>query len=299
MGAEGMNYLIIAGAVLLVIGSGCFLVFQALHKGFSSASKALTDQKQALANRRAYRLAQEQHERGQAYRAQNPVRVVGIPNPDAFRRAFTLLDEYAAAANAYRPSLPAGGDTRFRAYRFPAHMFALARPHPASLSNTDPRKISLTPADVLMGGGADLSSIYGRAATTCEFPCDAPTFRYSSTEVPALKPDFPGVAAPPKAAVRLVTSDGLDVDDRDELQATAYEAELHRVTALNAQARQLHTTFDQKYTAALEAQDLIEIYLADLALKWRDAEATLFREFEQAKKNYEEECQRATQPRRP
>ena len=100
----------------------------------------------------------------------------------------------------------------------------------------------------------------------------------------------------PKAAVRLVTSNGLDVDDRNELQATAYEAELHRVTALNAQARQLHATFDQKYAAALEAQDLIEIYLADMALKWRDAGATLFREFEQAKKSYEEDCQRATQP---
>ena len=235
-----MNYLIVAGVALLVVGYVCFLVFQALHKGVSSASKALADQKHALADRRAERLAEEQLERGRAYRARNPVRAVGIPNPDVYRRAFTLLDEYASAANAYRPTLPVAADTRFRAYRFPAHMFELARPHPASLSNTDPRKISLTPADVLMGGGADLSSIYGRAATTCEFPCDAPTFRYSPTEVPALKPDFPSVAAPPKAAVRLVTSDGLDVDDRDELQATAYEAELHRVTALNSQARQLH-----------------------------------------------------------
>ncbi|XIA63651.1 restriction endonuclease [Bradyrhizobium sp. TZ2] len=93
-----------------------------------------------------------------------------------------------------------------------------------------------------------------------------------------------------------MTSDGLDVDDRNELQATAYEAELHRVTALNSQARQLHATFEKKYAAALEAHDLLEIYLADLALRWRDAETALFREFEQAKKTYEEDCQRATQP---
>ncbi|WP_426532621.1 restriction endonuclease [Bradyrhizobium sp. McL0615] len=291
-----MNYLIIAGAVLLVIGYACFLVFQALHRGYSSASKVLTDQKQALANKRAERLAEEQLERSRAYRAQNPVRVVGIPSPDAFRSAFTLLDEYAAAANAYRPTLPASIDTRFRAYRFPAHMFELARPHPASLSNTEPRKISLTQADVLMGGGADLSKIYGRAATTCEFPCDTPALRYSPTEAPTPKPNFPSVTAPAKTVVRLVTSDGLDVDDRDELHAVAYEAELHRVKALNSQARQLRETFDQKYAAALEAHDLVEIYLADLALRWRDAEENLRREFDKAKKDYEEDCLTTTQP---
>jgi len=96
-----MKYIIVAGVALLVISYACFLIFQALHKGVSSASKALADQKNALANKRAERLAEEQLERGRAYRARNPVRAVGIPNPDAYRRAFTFLDEYASAANAY------------------------------------------------------------------------------------------------------------------------------------------------------------------------------------------------------
>jgi hypothetical protein len=72
-----------------------------------------------------------------------------------------------------------------------------------------------------------------------------------------------------------VTSGGRDVDDEDELQAKAYEAELQRVAALNAQAWQLDTTFHEKYEAAVEARDLMEIYLADLTLKWRDAQAAL------------------------
>ena len=291
-----MKYIIVAGVALLVIGYACFLIFQALHKGVSSASKALADQKNALANKRAERLAEEQLERGRAYRARNPVRAVGIPNPDVYRRAFTFLDEYASAANAYRPTLPVTIDTRFRACRFPAHMFELARPHPASLSHTEPRKISLTQADVVMGGGGDLSNIYARAVTLCEFPCDAPTLRYSPTEASALKPEFPSVTAPPKTAVRLVTSDGLEVDARDEIQAMAYEAELDRVRALNSQARQLFETFDQKYAAALEAHDLVEIHLADLALRRRDAEQNLLREFEQAKNDYEEDWRRAIQP---
>jgi Restriction endonuclease len=289
-----MNYLIIAGAVLFVIGYVCFLVFQALHKGVSSASKALADQKQVLANRKAERLALELSDRAQAYRSENPVRLVGIPNPDAFRRAFTLLDEFTAAANGYRPTLPTGVDTRFRTYRFPAHMFALVRPHPASLSGTEPRKVTLTAANVLMGDGIDLSSVYARAAATCEFPCHPPTYQYPPSQAPAPKPIFPSMSAPPKAAVRLVTTDGIDVDGSGELQAKAYEAELQRVTSLNSQARQLHASFDQKYAAALEAHDLMEIHLADLALRWRDAEASLLSEFEQTKKSYEEDCQRAT-----
>lgn len=291
-----MNYLILAGAVLLVVGYGAFLVVQGLLKGVDAASKTVADQRQAVANKRAERLAHQEYERSQAYRAQNPVRVVGIPNPDAFRRAFSLLDDYVAAASAYRPALPTGVDTRFRAYRFPSQMFELARPHPASLSNTEPRKVSLTSADVLMGGAVDMSNLYGRAAAACDFPCDPPAFRYSQTEAPAPKPNFPSVTAPHPAAVRLVASDGRDVDDEDELQAKAYEAELQRVAALNAQARQLDTTFHEKFAAAVEARDLMEIYLADLTLKWRDAQAALVSEFEQVKEVYERDCQRASQP---
>ena len=93
-----------------------------------------------------------------------------------------------------------------------------------------------------------------------------------------------------------MASDERDVDDEDELQAKAYEAELQRVTALNAQAWQFDTTFHEKYAAAVEARDLMEIYLADLTLKWKDAQAALVREFEQMKEVYERDCQRATQP---
>lgn len=290
-----MNYLILAGAVLLVVGYGAFLVVQGLFRGLGAASKAVADQREALASKRAERVAQQEYEQGQSYRAENPVRVVGIPNPDAFRRAFALLDDYVAAASAYRPALPSTVDTRFRGYHFPAHMFELVRPHPASLSDTEPRKVTVTSADVLMGSGADMTNVYGRAAGSCDFPCDPPAFRYSQTDAPAPKPDFPSITAPPDTPVRLVTLDGTEVDAEDRLQAKAYEAEIHRVTLLNSQARQLHTTFHDKYTAAVEARDLMEIYLADLSLKWRDAETALLREYEQTKEAYERDCWRATQ----
>jgi hypothetical protein len=43
-----MNYLILAGAVLLVVGYGGFLIIQGLLKGFGVVSKTLADQQHAM-----------------------------------------------------------------------------------------------------------------------------------------------------------------------------------------------------------------------------------------------------------
>jgi restriction system protein len=91
-------------------------------------------------------------------------------------------------------------------------------------------------------------------------------------------------------------SDGVEVDRSDELAASAFNYELHRVTTLNAQAAQLRAMFDEKHEAASEARDLMEIHLADLGLKWKAEEAELLQEFEQRKRQYESDCQRATHP---
>ncbi|WP_334476187.1 MULTISPECIES: restriction endonuclease [unclassified Bradyrhizobium] len=222
--------------------------------------------------------------------------MVGLPNPEAFRQAFAVLDEFTAAANAYRPQLPAGVDTRFRAYTFPVNMFELVRPHPATLSHTEPQKITLTSADVQMDGVSDVSALYGRAAVDCAFPCDPPSYRYAADEAPAPKPAFPRLTAPPKTIVWLLMSDGVEVDGRDELAASAFNYELHRVAALNSQAAKLRAAFDERNEAALEAHDLMEIHLADLGLKWRSGETEILQEFEQRNRKYETDCQRATHP---
>src|SRR5262249_35100839 len=109
-----MNYLIIGGAILLVIGWVCFKVFEALDRGASSASKALAAQRQQRLERKEHALAAAERQRIEAYRSEHPVRIVGTPNPEAFRQAFARLDEFIAAANGYRPQLPAKVDTRFR-----------------------------------------------------------------------------------------------------------------------------------------------------------------------------------------
>jgi hypothetical protein len=113
-GADRMNYLIIGGAILLVVGWVCFAVFEALYRGATSASKALADQRQLRLERKKQEksaaLAAAERQRIEAYRAEHSVRMVGLPNPEAFRQAFNVLDEYVTAANAYRPQLPARVD---------------------------------------------------------------------------------------------------------------------------------------------------------------------------------------------
>ncbi|HZR03546.1 MAG TPA: restriction endonuclease, partial [Burkholderiales bacterium] len=185
---------------------------------------------------------------------------------------------------------------RFRAYKFPAHLFEMARPHPKSLSDPEPRKITITADNTVMRDGADIAAVYARAKNACEFPCDAPALRYGSEGAPPPKPRFPDVKLPPKVRVRLVAVDGREIVGDEEPHGRAYMYELDKVASLNSQTELLQQTFEQKYAEATEAYELLEIYLADLALKWRDAEGALLREFETTKAAYERECQSVTQP---
>jgi restriction system protein len=299
-----MQFLLIA-AVVVVVAS--FWLLGALIAALDSFMKSLADakrerQQKRIAQRalaetdRALALAAAERSELEAFRYQNPARLVGIPNPDAYRQSFAALDDLTASANAYRPSLPSNLDFRFRAYKFPSNLFDLIRPHPETLSNTEPRKVTITAEDILMGEGTAIAQLYGRANSTCDFPCEPPQYRYHPDTPPSRKPSFPNVKVVPKVRVRLVTRDGAEIEADDSLQAKAYHSELERVASLNSQAALLRQTFEQKYALAREAYELMEIYLGDFALKWRDAEATLLREFEAVKVAYEKDCQKATEP---
>ena len=176
-----------------------------------AARRALAETERALA------LAAAEQAELETFRSQNPVRLVGIPNPDAYRQSFAALDDFKASADAYRPQLPDNLDFRFRAYKFPSNLFDLARPHPAALSNTEPR-MTLTAEDIVMGGGTAMAQLYGRAKSSCEFPCEPPQYRYLPNAVPTPKPPFPNVKVPPKVRVRLVTRDEVEIEGDDSLQ---------------------------------------------------------------------------------
>src|SRR5664279_5550272 len=136
-------YLLIAAGGIFVIGYACYLVVMILLKVSEGASNGV----KAIGARKAERRARIDQEKAlafasaeqadiEAYRSQNPVRIVGIPNVDAYKRVFTVLDEFTAAANKFRPQFSGALDGRFKT-QFPSHLFAFERPHPDSLVKAD------------------------------------------------------------------------------------------------------------------------------------------------------------------
>ncbi len=114
-------YLLIAAVGILVIGYACYLVWMTLLKvteGVSDGVKAIgaknAKRRARIAQEKALAFASAEQADIEAYRSQNPVRIVGIPNADAFRRAFQTLDEFTKSANAFRPQFTGNLDPRFR-----------------------------------------------------------------------------------------------------------------------------------------------------------------------------------------
>jgi hypothetical protein len=140
-----------------------------------------------------------------------------------------------------------------------------------------------------------VGALYARASGATDFPFDPPQYRYALDEVPNEKPSFPSVKSPPEIRVALLGRDGAEIDGTNEMQARAYRSELDRVASLSSYARQLRTTFEDKHAAALEAADMMDIYLGELTLKWKEAEFALRREFENVKRAYEDDARKTTQ----
>ena len=288
--------MVIALGLLALIGYAIVYLLQLLGQGVGTVSKNLEERRKVREQKAAERHTSAERAKIDAYRSQNPVRLIGLPNPEAYRRSFELLDDFTTAANGYRPQLPRNLVYRFRAYRFPTTAFELLRPHPSSLSGTEPRKLTITAEDTVMHEGADMARLYASLHNACEFPCEPPVLRFQPEAVPSPKPSFPSVKPPPKVRVRVVAADGREIVGDEPPHGRAYMYELDRAASLNSQTIFLQQTFQQKYAVAQEASELMEIHLGDLALKWREAEAALLQEFESAKAAYERECQNATRP---
>jgi restriction system protein len=296
-----MQYLIIAAGIVIAIGYVCLLVLQGLGKiaeGFGDAHK------QANA-RRADRLAKRQQQNQEAlaaaeqaeldaYRKDNPARIFDIPNADAFKKVFKLLDDFTTAANSFRPELSGSLETRFKNHKFPTHLFELKRPHPDSLAQIEPAKLSITAEDLAMSQGLQITQLYKTATVPHLFPYEEPHLELHTSSAPP----FPAVERPQRKAVRLLLRDNTEVDSRSDYLQRAYEAQLNKVSSLNAQAETLFEAFDHKYAAATEAFDLMNIYLANVKLQLKHVQATLSSEFEKAKSAFERNHEEATRPLR-
>jgi restriction system protein len=250
-----------------------------------AARRAKKENSKKLASAAAEQAALEE------FRANNPVRIVGIPNPDAYHRIFKALDELTAAANNFRPQLSGAIDSRFKTHKFPTHRFAFARPHPDSLSQTDPVKITITQDDLAMSGGLSMVELYESANEPFAFPYARPHYQFDVSAVPV----FPNIQRPPQRTVKLLAQDNTEIDARsDDYWRRAYENELNKVAMLNTQANTLFEGFERKYSAAIEAFEIMNLYLDNQKLKLKDIQA----EYTACKSAFERDCEEATRPLR-
>jgi len=104
-----MQYLIIAAGVVIAIGYACMMALQ----GLVAVVDSISDSRKQAKAKRAEKLAKSQYQKQQAlaaseqaeldaYRQDNPARIVDIPNAEAFKRVFQILDDFTAAANSFR-----------------------------------------------------------------------------------------------------------------------------------------------------------------------------------------------------
>jgi hypothetical protein len=293
-------YLLIAAGGILVIGYACYLVWMTLLKvteGVSDGVKAIgaknAGRRARIAQEKALAFASAEQADIEAYRSQNPVRIVGIPNVEAYKRVFNALDDFTAAANKFRPQFSGALDGRFKT-QFPSHLFAFERPHPDSLSHTEPVKITITADELAMSGGLNMVKLYESANMPCTFPYEKPHCQLDVTAAPV----FPNIQKPPRRAVKLLSRDNAEVDVSADYLRRAYENELNKVATLNDQATALFEEFDRKYSGAVEAFDIMNLYLTNLKLKLKDANAAISEQHAEFKSAFERDCEEATRPLR-
>jgi restriction system protein len=298
-----MQYLSLAVIGAVVIGYAVYFVFAAIGHSAGLISDGVSGTVASFSAKRAAKAAQiekantearaaDDEAKLHAFRERNPVRLIGIPNPQAFESAFQDLDSYTRAANSCRPSFQSILDVRYEYARFPTNQFALKRSHPDSLSPMEPIKLSVTAEDLSMSNGEPLGTLYETARSAFEFPHTDPICYVENFEIPT----FPKLADPPRTPVKLVASDNSEVDTRPDFVRRAYAPEVAKVVALNNQKSHLLNQFDAKHAAATEARELLDLYITNFQLHLRDSEAALHSNFEQSKAAYERDRDSATTP---
>jgi hypothetical protein len=236
-----MQYLALVVISVVVVGYICALVFSALKNSAAFVVDGISRSLSSSRARRAERAARIERSNAearadaeraelQAFREASPVRLIGIPNVEAFDRAFQVFDNFTRAANACRPRFRGLLDAHFKYERFPSETFALKRPHPESLPSAEPTKITLTADAVSMSSGQQLGTLYDMANADYSFPIEKPEIYVEDLTVPS----FPQVAVPPRMPVKLVTLNNTDIDDRSDYLRRAYEPETRYIERAEA-----------------------------------------------------------------
>jgi HJR/Mrr/RecB family endonuclease len=292
-------------AVLAAVAFTGWLVFLLLQ-GLAGAAKTAREGFQKSTARRAERkrLALEQQRRKEdelhrqaqdrarkaeqeqiaIFRQRHPAQIVGVPNLEAMRQTAKRLDDFIAAANSHRPKFLPPQDTRFRTTQFsyPFEFF-----FPRSNSDDDgppPERWTTTFNALQIKAGRELRPIYTGLSEARHFPAKEPTVSFDLPPAP----QRPRVELSPWSIQVVLQEDGTDIENGSDVLAKAYAAEITQANALRQNAKAWGKEIEIKIEAANEAQDLMEICIANENLKFREAQQSISAEFKSCKNQFEQ-----------
>jgi len=225
-------------------------------------------------------------------RTEEAIRIVSKNAPElaALRKAVTILRDFVADANAYRPKFIRPSYMTFREVRFsfPFDDF-FPRNSEGFGDGPDPGPWVTTVDNLLVPKAHELRSIYTQCMNTNTFPCSAPILSFD----PPAPPEYPRVESP-RPDTKIVT----DSAGRKFLTRLRklFTFELSQGWKLQEAANQLQNEFAEQKRKAEEARDLMDIQLASERLAYREMQNSLTTEFNVAKRNYEQQSDQQLAP---
>src|SRR5262249_10938606 len=218
------------------------IIFEATGKGVDALAiwhrkQSLLSAKRAnqkrLENQEKARRAEE--ERISKFRATHPAQIVGIPDLPALKNAVTRLNDFVAAADAYRPEFKLSfSDIQFRDVHFslPSEFF-FPRDCEGSRDGPDPQRWETTLDSLVTPRAGDLRSIYSSVIAANAFPSEAPIPTFDASP-----PRFPQIDLP-RWEIKIVTvNTGGEIDFRVDKLRKMYATEITRVEKLKGMAKE-------------------------------------------------------------
>jgi Restriction endonuclease len=244
---------------------------------------------------KARRRAEQQREQKKLEDKRRKEEAIGFvrenaPELAALRKAVTVLRDFVADANAYRPKFIRPSDMSFRQVRFsfPFDVF-FPRGCEGSGDGPDPEPWATTIGNLLVPKAHELRSIYVKYINPSSFkyinsfPCSAPIVSFD----PPPPPEYPQVELPPPTKIET---------DRGFVKRLQKLFTFSRARNLKEATNQLQNEFAGLKKKAEEARDLIDIHLANEKLAYHEMQNSLTREFHFAKRNYEQQTDEQLAP---
>jgi hypothetical protein len=293
---SGAALIIVLGAVALTVWATLGVVaviWSALKSSFDEASKSIKASRKCREEEKAQEAIQRDIKQIDNFRTAHPVQIVGVPNLTLLKQIFGQLDEFIQVLKSYRPPIPSYDD-RFHSVNFsyPSEFF-FPRKNCAD-DGPDPERWETTLDALAIKSGRPLKSIYNGLSGACEFPVKEPTISFE------IKPPLrlPKLELPPWSVKIVEKENGREIDAKSAFVAKAYAPEIEQAQVLRRTADDLQKQIKEKWKEAKEEQELMDLFLTNQKLVFKDLQTSVSAAFHACKQRFEQKATSELQPLR-